>query len=593
MPSALLPSRSISLRSVVVSLLALTVISCGGSGSGDDVTPSDDGAVHDDSSVGADSTLSGDGDVDSNVAPDSPITDSTTPSDTTGVDVITPPSPKTTCTHPFEAADVTGAHVVGTGTAASCTDVELKKQIALGGAITFNCGGATTIAITAEIVLPTDKSVTIDGGNQITLDGGGKNRIFNFDHGDFRKNKVVVTLQHLTLGRGKATGTKTFAPAPAPCSQGFKDGGGGAIYVRDGVLHVFDCTFVDNHGASPGPDVAGGAIYGVGSLDVTIIASKFAGNSCSNGGAVGSLFSNLTIIDDVFSSNEATGNGANYIKDTCPDVDGQKEAGSGGNGGAVVIDGGEDFAITMCGDLFKANKGGVGALGGAVFRTPDLARQQTNIDQCTFDGNTGDHAGAMYFHHSDLTITNTTIANNSALGSGGIQADDTVLNMTNVTLTENSATKGLGGAIALFGNGGTFVNCTFEKNHADGGSGLFGAAIAGGTSFTISNTIFDGNTSKDGGAPMACADGSSTGGNDLQWPDKHLVGGGADSPCVAGVKFADPTLGSLADNGGPTMTIAPKTGSPAIGLGKSCPKTDQRGHARKADGCTAGAFEVD
>jgi hypothetical protein len=269
------------------------------------------------------------------------------------------------------------------------------------------------------------------------------------------------------------------------------------------------------------------------------------------------------------------------------------ESGDGGNGGAVVMDGGEDFAVTICGCSFTGNT--AGALGGAVFRTPDGPRAATNIDRCTFDGNTADGGGAMYMHHSDLTITATTLSNNAGQkGAGAIKADDTNLSMTNVTLTGNSATTGLGGALALFGNGGEIKSCTFAQNHADGGSGLFGAAIAGGSTFTIDNSIFADNTSKDCGAPMACQDGNSAGTSDVQWPQKHLVCNNDDSPCAkGGTTFADPKLGALADNGGPTRTIAPAKDSPAVGIGKGCPPTDQRGVARKSpDGCTAGALEV-
>ena len=54
-----------------------------------------------------------------------------------------------------------------------------------------------------------------------------------------------------------------------------------------------------------------------------------------------------------------------------------------------------------------------GALGGAIARTPDAAMQTTVIDRCLFDGNTGDSAGAAYFHNSNLTITASTFTNNT------------------------------------------------------------------------------------------------------------------------------------------------------------------------------------
>jgi hypothetical protein len=54
--------------------------------------------------------------------------------------------------------------------------------------------------------------------------------------------------------------------------------------------------------------------------------------------------------------------------------------------------------------------------------------------------------------------------------------------------------------------------------------------------------------------------------------------------------MADPKLGPLADNGGPTKTMALLAGSPAIGGGAGCPSTDQRGEPRKG-ACDIGAYQ--
>ena len=63
----------------------------------------------------------------------------------------------------------------------------------------------------------------------------------------------------------------------------------------------------------------------------------------------------------------------------------------------------------------------------------------------------------------------------------------------------------------------------------------------------------------------------------------------------------DPGLDLIADNGGPTLTILPLSGSPLIdgGIAAGCPAVDQRGFARPYDGdgdteaeCDVGAVEV-
>jgi hypothetical protein len=358
-------------------------------------------------------------------------------------------------------------------------------------------------------------------------------------------------------------------------------------------LVVIDSVFTNNQSASPGPDVAGGAIYVIGSASTIIVGSRFSDNSGSNGGALGSLFSDLTLVNDVFESNQATGSGANSVNSTCPIVGGQRETGAGGNGGAVCIDGGETFTVLVCGCVFSKNQSG--ALGGGLFRTPDLGQAGIIFDRTTLDGNQAvQGGGAMYIHNSALQLLATTLSNNRAPGAGGIQADTTVVDFTNSTFWGNVASKGLGGAMALFDNGadgGTVVNCTFAENQSSGGTGYFGAALAGDAPLTLRNTIFQNNLTQDANSPMACAVADSIGSGNIQWPELKPVGGAADSPCTPGILFADAELGALVDNGGPTMTVVPQTGSPAIGLGTSCAATDQRGKSRNTSTCTAGAVE--
>ena len=65
------------------------------------------------------------------------------------------------------------------------------------------------------------------------------------------------------------------------------------------------------------------------------------------------------------------------------------------------------------------------------------------------------------------------------------------------------------------------------------------------------------------------------------------------NPVGSDIPVADPLLGPLADNGGPTLTQALLPGSPAIDAANNavCPATDQRGVARDA-ACDVGAFEL-
>jgi len=283
--------------------------------------------------------------------------------------------------------------VVGTGTAASCTFTALNAAVTRGGVITFNCGTApVTIPITSTMNLPTGSDTIIDGGNRVTFDGRNAVQIMRFDHGNFMVNTARVTLQHLSLINGKTTPTQRIPTAPAPCSQGWNDGQGGALYMRDGNLTVIDCTFSHNQAAPLGPDTGGGAIYVLGSKSGVIIAgSAFTNNSASNAGAVGGLFAQLAIYNSLFQNNVATGNGANSNDPSrCAAINNdQNEIGSGGNGGAIYQDGGNATNVILCGDYVVNNAAGAGAFGGGVFMTSNDFTGTMTVADSIITGNTG------------------------------------------------------------------------------------------------------------------------------------------------------------------------------------------------------------
>ncbi len=319
--------------------------------------------------------------------------------------------------------------VVGTGTAASCTFDALSAAVAGGGVITFDCGSApVTIAVTATLNLPTNKDTVIDGGGTITLDGGGTVQILRFYSANFQALETRVTVQHLVFANGAIAGSMPIPTAPAPCSQGFDDGEGGAIFMRDGNLTVIDSLFVNNQAAPVGPDVGGGAIRMLGSKHgVLVVGSTFRGNSASNGAAIGCLFAELDVYDSLFDNNMATGHDANNVDATNCHVmnNGQYEVGSGGNGGALYSDGQSTAAnpvnVVLCGDSVTGNAAGTNAFGGGLFFTSNNFGGTLSITDSTITGNTGGHwttvqsgsvtnAGtAVGTNAKSITITNSTV----------------------------------------------------------------------------------------------------------------------------------------------------------------------------------------
>jgi hypothetical protein len=148
----------------------------------------------------------------------------------------------------------------------------------------------------------------------------------------------------------------------------------------------------------------------------------------------------------------------------------------------------------------------------------------------------------------------------------------------NSTFSGNSSSVG-GGGIFVSGPA-TFTNCTIANNTSNGGND---AVVAFTANVTLIDTIVANNPGGNCGAvnPGVIVDG----GNNLQFP-----GNG----CGTTITTADPVVGPLANNGGPTQTIALLFGSPAINAGNAatCLATDQRGHARVGT-CDIGAFEFD
>lgn len=349
------------------------------------------------------------------------------PAPVPGFEAGNPGGACTSLTLPAEARAVSTnapTTVVGTGTAASCTHDALAAAVTKGGVVTFDCGpDPVTIAVTSTLRLPIDEDTTIDGARKVTLDGGGKVQLLRFDGVDWRKNDKRVRLQHLRLVNAKVEGSKPIPPAPAPCSQGFDDGQGAALFVRDGSVSIVDCVFENDVAAPVGPDVGGGAVRVLGSKNGLVIAkSTFRNDAASNGGAVGVLFARLEVYDSLFEGNEATGNGANADDASKCSVKhaNQNQIGSGGNGGALYSDG-TSLDVVLCGDAIVGNSAGASAFGGGLFFTSNDFGGALTIADTTMTGNTGGHwtnvktgatknAGtAVGTNTASLTITNSTL----------------------------------------------------------------------------------------------------------------------------------------------------------------------------------------
>ena len=214
------------------------------------------------------------------------------------------------------------------------------------------------------------------------------------------------------------------------------------------------------------------------------------------------------------------------------------------------------------------------------------------------------HSGGI-FNGGALTLINSTVSNNHADGFSGGIGNDVTLTMINSTVSGNTA-NGNGGGIWSFGTVNSF-NSTITDNRADAdlnGSGVGGGVFNGGATFNFQNTIIAGNFETVFNpivvsgwlfVPRDCAGLLTSNGNNLMRVVNCNVNGSA--PTVA-----NPLLGPLQNNGGPTQTHALLAGSPAIDGGdpSGCLDqfgvlilTDQRGLRRTVDGNRDGTARCD
>ena len=298
--------------------------------------------------------------------------------------------------------------VIGTGTAASCTSAAVVAAVAKGGVITFDCGAKPVViklTETAKIVNDTGPKIVIDGGGKVVLSGDGKHRILYMNTCDKDQKWTTshcddqdhpqLSIQNLTFSDGNAKSVEE---------------GGGAIFARGGRIKIINSRFFNNVCDDTGPDIGGAAVRVFDQSEkkpVWLVNSTFGGdpagfgNKCSNGGGVSSIGVSWSIVNSLFSYNEAVGNGANPAKAGTP---------GGGSGGGIYNDG-NTMTLSVCGTLIENNK--VNDHGSAIFFVSNDHSGNIVINDSTIRKNAG---GSWYAHpgismHSDtkIEINNSTL----------------------------------------------------------------------------------------------------------------------------------------------------------------------------------------
>lgn len=252
---------------------------------------------------------------------------------------------------------------------------------------------------------------------------------------------------------------------------------------------------------------------------------------------------------------------------------GQGNGASGGGAGIL-----EYGTLVMTGGSIVGNAGtGINvAQGGTTLINVNISNNSV------FGGAGGVNVGA------GVTLINCLVSNNSAMvGGGGINVEGGGLNAINTTISGNTSGQG-GGGIRQANNGVThLVNVTIKDNRSD--SNNTGGEPGGGidNSFgtvTLANTIVAGNFR--GGNPSKTAD--DINGAIAASSSFNLIGTGGSGGLTNGtnnnqVGVANPGLGILANNGGPTQTHALLPGSAAINAGSNALAVDQNNNSLTTD----------
>jgi Bacterial Ig-like domain (group 3) len=331
----------------------------------------------------------------------------------------------------------------------------------------------------------------------------------------------AVRINGLTLTHGNATAGNSIA--------------GGALQVLQGNVTVVGTIITSNTAES------GGGVYNQATL--TLSGCGITNNTAINGAGGGienTSAGNLTLQDSA-----VTGN-----------VDSASPGGGVDNGGTLTITGGtfsgnqatRGGAISnnsyyasindSAGTLFSSNAASQD--GGAVYNQGNFS-----VTQALFNGNASQSSvsdyiscGGAFCNYGTATVTESTFTANITSGSGGAIENTfyAYLDLEHDTIVGNTATVS--------------------------GSGLF---VESYSVPTINNTIIAGNTAI-AGANSDCDGCVATNGL------ANLIG-------------VTVNLGPLAANGGPTETMMPLPGGPAINAGdptatEGIDPTDQRGFSR-------------
>jgi hypothetical protein len=253
---------------------------------------------------------------------------------------------------------------------------------------------------------------------------------------------------------------------------------------------------------------------------------------------------------------------------------------------------------------------GLSASGGAI--NSDVTGAEVTVSSSSLQDNSAIRGGGIHTYGADLTVTDTTVSGNEATSGfgrgGGISVQGGSATIENSTLSGNELTDPddptLGAGLYLgAGVAATVRNSTIADNEgnaaASQGGGIF--VTTNGTTLDLNSAIVGDNTAFSGPDVVRSGGTVNATANLIEGSPVGTING-VDTGNITG---QDPGLDALAPNGGLTPTHELQPASPAIDQGFGAVNRDQRGGARPVDdagiansavpganGADMGAFEL-
>jgi parallel beta-helix repeat protein len=359
---------------------------------------------------------------------------------------------------------------------------------------------------------PAGSTLTIrnTSGQAVTVDGNHLDRVFDINPADATApSNFTVLFQGFTITGGVTP------------KDDFNLGGGGGIEAQGNVNVTLTNMVVTGNNAN---DDGGGVCmwdFANASWTLTISNSTISNNSVNDAG--GGVFSNGTgkilITGSVISGNFAYNQGGGIWLDSIGHdsanltmdgtvVSNNKAFSVVGLGGGIANDG--NGLVTITNSTVQNNS--AGTTGGGFGDRHNFGT--LTIQNSLFSGNTATaNGGGIAAGGPATSITNSEIDGNTSGGSGGgVFANGTALTIQSSTLANNTA-SGNGGGIELdtTGTGSTMTDTTITGNtakNADGGGIDAGTGFAGSLKL-LNDTINANSAATGGGVFWAALSGSS------------------------------------------------------------------------------------